>query len=118
MDGALVPSGLWLMTPTWLNHFENVLTVQFQHRVTGYLVVGLALLLAFAVARSARAGHLKGAAHAAAACLVAQMLIGIATLVGQIPFGLALAHQGFAVIVLAVVVEVWSRARFREPVAA
>ena len=113
MDGALVPSGLWMMSPVWLNHFESVLTVQFQHRIAAYVVVALAVAVFWVIARRADTRHLRGAALAAAGALVAQMTIGIATLVGQIPFGLALLHQGFAVVVVAVVMELWCRARFR-----
>ena len=116
MDGALVPSGLWMMSPVWLNHFESVLTVQFQHRVAAYVVVALAIAVFWAIARRADTRHLRAAGLAASAVLLAQMTIGIATLIGQIPFGLALLHQGFAVIVVAVVMELWCRARFKDPV--
>lgn len=115
MDGAFIPSGLWLMAPAWINHFENVLTVQFQHRMAGYVLVGFGLVLAAMILRRAQAAHLRAAAVVAAATLLVQMVIGIATLVGQIPFGLALAHQGFVVVVIAAVMEVWARARFLAP---
>jgi len=118
MDGAFIPSGLWLMTPAWINHFENVLTVQFQHRMTAYLIVGFALWAMWAVYRSEAARHLRGAAHAVVAILFVQMVIGIATLLGHVPFWLALAHQGFIVIVMMAIVEFWVRARFAEAVRA
>jgi len=112
MDGAFIPSGLWTMSPVWLNHFESVLMVQFQHRMMAYLLVGLALWLAFAVMRARGARHLVGASVAFVAVLAIQMVIGIATLLGHVPFWLALAHQGFIVVVLLVAVELWVRARF------
>lgn len=118
MDGAFIPSGLWTMTPVWANHFENVLTVQFQHRMTAYLIVALGFWAMWAVYRSEAARHLRGAAHGVAVALLAQMVIGIATLLGHVPFWLALAHQGFIVIVMIAVVEFWVRARFTEPVRA
>jgi cytochrome c oxidase assembly protein subunit 15 len=117
MDGALVPSGLWMMSPVWLNHFESVLTVQFQHRVAAYVVVALSLAVLWATVRRADTRHLRGMAVASMVALFVQMTIGIATLVGQIPFGLALLHQGFAVVVVAIVMELWCRARFRRAVA-
>ncbi|MCK5916888.1 MAG: COX15/CtaA family protein, partial [Cocleimonas sp.] len=33
MNGQLVPDGLFAMEPIWLNFFENIMTVQFDHRV-------------------------------------------------------------------------------------
>ena len=36
MDGRLVPSGLGVMQPWYLNLFENALTVQFNHRLVAY----------------------------------------------------------------------------------
>jgi cytochrome c oxidase assembly protein subunit 15 len=112
MDGQFIPSGLWIQTPAWLNHFENALTVQFQHRMAGYAVVALAVLLALAVRRRAAGSQLGWASALAALCLLAQMTIGIATLLGQVPFTLALMHQGFAVVVLGACLEFWARARF------
>ena len=43
MDGALIPDGLTAMQPWYLNPFENVLTVQFDHRMMAYLVAALAV---------------------------------------------------------------------------
>lgn len=118
MDGEFIPSGLWTMAPAWINHFENVLTVQFQHRMTAYLIVGFALWAMWAVYRREAARHLRGAAHAVVAVLFVQMVIGIGTLLGHVPFWLALSHQGFIVIVMMAIVEFWARARFAEPVRA
>ena len=42
MDGKLVPDGLMLQSPWYVNFFENVTTVQFDHRLMAYVVVGLA----------------------------------------------------------------------------
>src|SRR6202008_944730 len=38
IDGALVPAAarLFFDTPLWRNFFENILTVQFDHRVLAY----------------------------------------------------------------------------------
>ena len=39
MDGRFVPAGLGQLAPWYLNVFENVTTVQFDHRMVAYLVV-------------------------------------------------------------------------------
>ncbi|WP_051241398.1 COX15/CtaA family protein [Stappia stellulata] len=112
MDGAFIPAGLWTMTPVWLNHFESVLTVQFQHRMTAYALAIAAVWLWVSVMRNPAARHLATAAPVLVLAISVQMVIGIATLLGQVPFWLALAHQGFIVVVIAACIEVWARARF------
>src|SRR5258707_15194051 len=46
IDGALIPSAarLFFEAPWWHNLFDNTLTVQFEHRMTAYLLFALALL--------------------------------------------------------------------------
>ena len=57
IDGAFIPSSerLWFETPWWRNLFENALTVQFEHRMTAYLLFALAIAHAIDAVR-ARAG--------------------------------------------------------------
>jgi len=101
MDGRLVPEGLGALTPWYLNIFENVTTVQFNHRMTAYAVVALALWHVTALARTADDERLVGSAGLLAAALLAQMGIGIATLLGGVPIALGLAHQAGAALVIA-----------------
>src|SRR5882757_7332299 len=58
IDGALIPSSarLFFEQPWWRNLFDNTLTVQFEHRMTAYVVLALALLHAIDAVRS-RAGN-------------------------------------------------------------
>ena len=100
MDGALVPGGLFVQQPFWINLFENPKTVQFVHRLGAYLLLGVALWHAV---QAWRAG--PGTTHAARALLlcaivIVQALIGITALVLVVPFGWALLHHAFAVVVL------------------
>ncbi len=96
MDGSLVPSGLFTQSPAWANVFENVTTVQFDHRLGAYLL--FALTLGHAV--QARRTAVAGAAWVLAALVTAQAALGIATLVNVVPLPLALTHQFGAVVVL------------------
>jgi cytochrome c oxidase assembly protein subunit 15 len=102
IDGALVPAGarLFFEQPLWRNFFENALTVQFQHRMMGYAVWIVALWHWLDASRSRQKGLLAGAV-ALAAAVTLQAALGILTLIHQVPIGLALAHQGMAMIVLA-----------------
>ena len=44
MDGHWIPSGLWIMKPSWKNIFENAMAVQFNHRVLAYVVLLAAVI--------------------------------------------------------------------------
>jgi cytochrome c oxidase assembly protein subunit 15 len=96
MDGAVVPSGLFLQQPWWRNIFENVATVQFDHRVGGYTLFAVALLYALFASRSPQA---SGAQRLAFLVLL-QASLGVATLLTMVPLPLALLHQLGAVVVL------------------
>jgi cytochrome c oxidase assembly protein subunit 15 len=101
MDGKVVPDGLATHSPWYLNFFENVTTVQFDHRVTAYAVAILALVHLVALIRSADDERIVGSAGLLAACVLMQMLIGIWTLLSGVPLPLGLAHQAGAAIVVA-----------------
>jgi cytochrome c oxidase assembly protein subunit 15 len=102
IDGALIPSAarLFFEQPWWRNLFDNTLTVQFEHRMTAYLLFALAVLHALDAVRS-RAGTsaINGALWLAAA-ITLQATLGILTLLHQVPILLALAHQAVAIVVL------------------
>jgi cytochrome c oxidase assembly protein subunit 15 len=98
MDGALIPDGLGVMQPWYLNLFENVLTVQFNHRMAAYAIALFAVALA---AASWRSGAGKGIALAALAAVLAQIALGVFALISQLQIGLALAHQAGAMLLLA-----------------
>ena len=101
MDGRLVPEGLVSLAPWYLNIFENVTTVQFDHRVTAYLVALFALAHLIALIRAHAAERVIGSAGLLAGAVLVQMLIGIATLVAGVPLELGLAHQAGAALVVA-----------------
>ncbi|MCP3470349.1 COX15/CtaA family protein [Bradyrhizobium sp. CCGUVB1N3] len=105
IDGAFIPSAerLWFETPWWRNLFDNVLTVQFEHRMTAYALFVLAALHAFDAVRS-RAGSAASGAVWLFAAVSLQAVLGILTLLNQVPMGLALAHQAVAILVLTLAV--------------
>jgi len=101
MAGALVPDGLAALSPAWLNAFENPLTVQFNHRIMGYLVLLIALLHA---AMALRAGAGRTGALVLLALVAGQAVSGILVVVWQVPPVLAGLHQVTAAITLWVAV--------------
>jgi heme a synthase len=105
IDGALFPpiTALFSIDPGWRNLFENVLTVQFEHRMTAYaLWVGALWHAATAVRLADRAVAIS--AIALATGVTVQACLGILTLVQQAPPPLALLHQAMAIVVLSLAV--------------
>ncbi len=98
IDGALVPdwARLTFERPLWRNLFDNVLTVQFEHRMVAYAICVVALWHAFAAKR--------WDAWTLAMVVLIQAALGIATLLYQAPVALALAHQAMAIVLLTVAV--------------
>ncbi|MGI9465455.1 MAG: COX15/CtaA family protein, partial [Aestuariivirgaceae bacterium] len=103
IDGAVIPDGLLDQSPVLVNFFENVLTVQFQHRMLAYLVVIAALDEALRSIRG-RADEAESAAWAMIVAVLTQLALGIATLLAQVPLSLALLHQAGAFLLLATAV--------------
>ncbi|MBX6329325.1 MAG: COX15/CtaA family protein [Pseudolabrys sp.] len=114
IDGAFIPAAarLWPLAPAWRNVFENILTVQFDHRMLAYAIWLAALCHAYDARRSPAA---KGALLLAGA-VTAQAALGVATLLQQAPLVLALAHQLTAIVAFTVAIvhaeRTWYRARF------
>ena len=94
MNGHLVPPEVLMLDPWWRNFGYNMATVQFVHRGFFWL---LAVLVPIAWWRY----RALPAAHALAAVFIAQAALGIWTLLLGVPVGLATAHQGGAVVLLA-----------------
>ena len=100
MYGELVPPGLYALEPWWVNHFENVATVQFTHRLLAYLLLAAVLLYWSASRRILLSLPVRRAFHLLLAALVAQTAIGIATLLLFVPTWLGALHQAGALVVL------------------
>ncbi len=102
IDGAFIPSAarLFFEEPWWRNLFDNPLTVQFEHRMTAYALLALAILHAVDAIRARAATSVINGAVWLAAAMILQAVLGIFTLLHQVPIDLALAHQAVAMVVL------------------
>lgn len=110
MDGAWLPPGLFAMEPLLRNVAENVILVQFNHRVMA-MVLGLVLLaLCWRVWRAAPA-H-RGWAAALLGAFIAQFSLGVATLLHMVPLALASLHQAVAVLLFTCALTLLYRLRF------
>ncbi len=107
MLGQWVPDDIHAMSPLWINWFENPISVQFNHRISAYLLT-LIIVLQWLVARASRAEQ----PHKTRTSLIllitlVQVIVGITTIVLEVPLFWALAHQGIAIILLASVIAHW-----------
>jgi len=100
MNGQLIPRGYAALDPFWLNLFENVATVQFNHRLLATLGLCLATVCAWVAYQSALMVQLKRLFFLALFVICLQYLLGVLTLIHVVPVSLAAAHQAMAVIAL------------------
>lgn len=102
IDGAFIPplDDLAMLEPVWRNLVDNVITVQFQHRMVAYALLALVLVqvpLAAIVAGRSRAYRRS---VVLAGLVAVQVAIGIVALLLSVPLWAGLLHQAFAMMVL------------------
>ncbi len=114
IDGAFIPpaSGLFFEQPWGRNFLDNHLMVQFNHRIGAYILLLAALWHAWDAARSApRTQFARNAIHLAGLILL-QAIMGVVTLLMQVPLWAGLLHQAMAALVFAYAVWCVAKARY------
>lgn len=107
MDGAVVPGGLFVQSPGWINFFENPKMVQYVHRLGAYaLFAVVAINMIVSLRAAAETTHARRSVVLFLLVLI-QAILGITTLLAQVPLHLALAHQAGALIVFGFAVANW-----------
>ncbi len=104
MGPNFIPDGLYATDPAWLAAFEDVTTIQFNHRLFAYLLAVLLTGFAVVTLRRETQPRIRWAALAVVAALLLQLVLGISTLLLHVPVPLAAAHQGGAVLLLSAVI--------------
>ena len=107
MAGGFLPPDMWQLTPAWRNLFENEGTVQFIHRMMGYILFAYGLFVWWRSRRSANR-RTRSAYAMMMAMMVAQMVLGIATVMTMATPHVAIVHQVGAVVLWVLIL----RARF------
>jgi cytochrome c oxidase assembly protein subunit 15 len=100
MDGRVVPVGYDRLHPFYLNWFENIAAIQFDHRALAVASALAILLLWSAGLRAALPRPARAALHALLAAAALQVALGVSTLLLVVPVPLAAAHQAGAVLLL------------------
>jgi len=102
MGGEWIPQGIGALTPWYQNLFENKVTVQFDHRLlamtSGVLLIGWYIKgrARFDEAGTTRSFKLIGM------MVIIQVILGISTLLLQVPVWLGAAHQAGALLLFTV----------------
>ncbi len=104
MGGRIAPAELFDLRPWARNLFENAATVQFNHRAAGLFLAAFALAFWLRVVRARVGGRLRRSADALVAVVLAQLALGIGTLLTGADIVLAAAHQTGAVLVIALAI--------------
>jgi cytochrome c oxidase assembly protein subunit 15 len=115
MDGQWVPEVIFMQEPLWRNFFENIATVQFDHRVLATLVFFSIAGLWFVAMRQSLPATVRHGLHGLLLVALLQVSLGISTLLLHMPIPLAVAHQGGALLLLTVLVYVRHRMLYTAP---
>jgi cytochrome c oxidase assembly protein subunit 15 len=101
MDGFFVPDTIWFYRPWIINFTENGALAQFDHRMVGYGVGVCASFLWWAGRRARLIGLRAFSGNLVIVFTIVQIVLGILTLLNQVPTILAAAHQATAVALFA-----------------
>jgi cytochrome c oxidase assembly protein subunit 15 len=114
MAGQWIPTGLWQMQPWYRNLFENITTVQFDHRLLATLTFLSIVLFWLTIRRRELTRSAALGCHALLLVALLQVILGISTLLLQVPIMLASAHQAGALILFSAAVFVAHRLHYPE----
>ena len=98
MNGRFFPEGMYALQPLWVNLFENIATVQFNHRALAYLMGIVIPAFWWNAMQYALPAGTRRAVHLLLGWLAVQVALGIMTLLYVVPVPLAAAHQAGALV--------------------
>ena len=119
MGDEWIPSEILDITPWYRNLWENTATVQFNHRILGICTAAHALGLAAIGLSPTRAALVTPQAryglYAISAASIAQVTLGISTLLNYVPLSLAAAHQLGSIVVFTSAIYLTHSLRYVRP---
>jgi cytochrome c oxidase assembly protein subunit 15 len=102
MGDQWFPPGLMALRPSWRNFFDNMTTVQFDHRYLAITTFVLVVVYWFKARGTDLPSRARPAVNALLHTAVLQVALGIATLLLAVPVILGAAHQGVAMLLFTV----------------
>ena len=104
MNGHILPPESFIIDPWYLNFFNNMALVQFDHRLGAWLLAFLVPWFFLRVRSADVSRRARLAATLLLGALIIQISLGIATLLLAVPVALGAAHQGGSMLVFAVLI--------------
>jgi cytochrome c oxidase assembly protein subunit 15 len=102
MDGHFVPPEIAELEPWWTNLAYNIAAVQFAHRILALAVTLMAIGLWFEVRRDLPNPRARLWSTLLLVVVLAQVALGILTLLARVPVNLGVLHQAGALAVFSV----------------
>ena len=93
MGNSFIPPNLFALTPFWTNFFDNMTTVQFDHRIIAYILAIMIPIFWFKLRRRDVSNRTKTLSNLLLGLLALQIVLGITTLIYHVPTVLGVAHQ-------------------------
>ncbi len=98
MNGHIIPPEIMILEPWYRNFFENMATVQFDHRAIAWLLAFLIPFFWIRIRGYPTSVPVKRASNLLLIMLTLQICLGIATLLFVVPLHLAASHQAGAIL--------------------
>mgnify|MGYP003674669700 CR=1 FL=1 len=98
MNGHFIPPEILMLEPWYRNFFDNMATVQFDHRIIAWLLAILVPVFWFKARKHQSSGSIQWACNLLLIMLMIQISLGIATLLLAVPLPLAASHQAGAML--------------------
>ncbi len=93
MSGQVIPTGMSVMQPAWLNIFDNPVTVQFIHRFLAFTLLFLVAWFYIESGKEKLNNFQKKGIHVLIAAIGIQFLLGVITVLTQANIVMASIHQ-------------------------
>jgi cytochrome c oxidase assembly protein subunit 15 len=103
MGNYWIPPGVTALSPLWLNSFENMTAVQFNHRVLALTTFFVIVVYWWFARKSDLPARVRPVVNALLHTAALQVALGISTLLLMVPLVFAAAHQAVAVLLFTVV---------------
>jgi len=102
MGDYWVPPGLMALEPWWRNMFDNIATVQFDHRILAITTFILIIVYWAKFPKTDLPDRLRKGINALLHTATLQVALGITTLLLVVPIALAATHQAVAMVLFTV----------------
>ncbi len=102
MGDYWIPPGITALEPVWRNLFDNMTTVQLDHRILAIATLAVVLGFWFKARQSDLPARSRPALNMLLATAILQVVLGVTTLLMSVPVILGAAHQAVAMLLFTV----------------